>query len=159
MSFSLSSLASASSLPSLPISARSSARAPFVPMAAQAARGAGQAASIGANAAGTATTTDKGEPDDIRKVAESFEAIILRQLLASMRKAKLSEDIFGSSATDNFREMADARTADAMSNMRQFGITDMVERQLRGNGGGVTIGNSAVTDRKYKDNLVERIAG
>lgn len=70
--------------------------------------------------------------DEIRKVAESFEAIILRQLLASMRKAKLGEGIFGSSATENFREMADARTADAMSQMGQFGIADMVERQLRG---------------------------
>jgi flagellar protein FlgJ len=76
--------------------------------------------------------SDQNGPDDIRKVAESFEAIILRQLLASMRKAKLGEDMFGSSATDNFREMADARTADAMSHMGQFGIADMVERQLRG---------------------------
>lgn len=130
-------------------------RAPFVPMAAQAARDAGVAApKDGADGA-----ENKGGADDIRKVAESFEAIILRQLLASMRKAKLSEDIFGSSATDNFREMADARTADAMSNMRQFGIAAMVEKQLRGYGGGVTTGNNAVTGGKTEDNLAERIAG
>ncbi|WP_260580409.1 rod-binding protein [Sphingopyxis sp. PET50] len=58
--------------------------------------------------------------------------MILRQLLASMRQAKLGDDIFGSSATDNFREMADAKTADSIAAMRQFGIADMVERQFRG---------------------------
>jgi peptidoglycan hydrolase FlgJ len=68
----------------------------------------------------------------LRKAAEAFEAIILREMMATMRKAKLGDNIFGSSATDNFREMADARTADSMAALRQFGIADMVERQLGG---------------------------
>lgn len=68
----------------------------------------------------------------LRKAAEAFEAVILRQMLASMRSAKLGDDIFGSSATDNFREMADARLADNMAGLRQFGIADLVERQLGG---------------------------
>lgn len=71
------------------------------------------------------------KPDpDLRKAAEAFEAVILRQMMASMRQAKLGDDIFGSSATDNFREMADARLADNMAGLRQFGIADLVERQL-----------------------------
>ncbi|WP_079637711.1 rod-binding protein [Sphingopyxis flava] len=87
-----------------------------------------------------------GGGDGLRKAAEAFEAVILRQLMASMRQAKLGEDIFGSSATDNFREMADARTADSIASMRQFGIASMVEAQFRarvaasgadGPGGGV----------------------
>lgn len=82
-----------------------------------------------------------GGDGGLRKAAEAFEAVILRQLMSSMRQAKLGEDIFGSSATDNFREMADARTADSIAAMRQFGIADMVERQFRsqlaGVGGGV----------------------
>ncbi|MFN4356956.1 rod-binding protein [Sphingopyxis alaskensis] len=73
-----------------------------------------------------------GGDGGLRKAAEAFEAVILRQLMASMRQAKLGDDIFGSSATDNFREMADARTADSLAAMRQFGIADMVERQFRG---------------------------
>jgi len=72
----------------------------------------------------------------LRKAAEAFEAVILRQMMASMRQAKLGEDVFGSSATDNFREMADARTADSIAAMRQFGIADMVDRQFRGLAGG-----------------------
>jgi peptidoglycan hydrolase FlgJ len=68
----------------------------------------------------------------LRKAAEAFEAVILREMMATMRKAKLGDDIFGSSATDNFREIADARTADSMAALRQFGIADMVEKQLAG---------------------------
>jgi len=73
-----------------------------------------------------------GGDGGLRKAAEAFEAVILRQLMASMRQAKLGDDIFGSSATDNFREMADAKTADSMAALRQFGIADMVEAQLKG---------------------------
>jgi flagellar protein FlgJ len=74
-------------------------------------------------------TAPKRDPE-LRKAAEAFEAVILRQMMASMRKAKLGEDIMGSGATDNFREMADARLADSMATLRQFGIADLVEKQL-----------------------------
>ena len=93
--------------------------------------------SIGATPAPAAAGGGDG---GLRKAAEAFEAVILRQLMASMRQAKLGDDIFGSSASDNFREMADARTADSMASLRQFGIADMVEAQLRGRaaaGGGM----------------------
>jgi peptidoglycan hydrolase FlgJ len=67
---------------------------------------------------------------ELRKAAEAFEAVILRQMMASMRKARLGDEMFGSSATDNFREMADAKLADTMAGLRQFGIADLVEKQL-----------------------------
>lgn len=87
---------------------------------------------------GAAPAPAGGGDGGLRKAAEAFEAVILRQLMASMRQAKLADDILGSSATDNFREMADAKIADAMAALRQFGIADMVERQFRGLGGGPT---------------------
>ena len=77
-----------------------------------------------------------GGDGGLRKAAEAFEAVILRQLMASMRQAKLGDDVFGSSATNNFREMADAKTADSIASMRQFGIADMVEAQFRARVGG-----------------------
>jgi peptidoglycan hydrolase FlgJ len=67
---------------------------------------------------------------DLKAAAQRFEAVFLREMIATMRKGKLSEDIFGSSATDNFREMADANTADAMAKRGAFGIAALVERQL-----------------------------
>ena len=92
--------------------------------------------SIGAPAASAAPGGAGSGDGGLRKAAESFEAVILRQLLSSMRQAKLGDDIFGPSATDNFREMADAKTADSIASMRQFGIADMVEAQFRARVGG-----------------------
>ena len=66
----------------------------------------------------------------LRKAAQGFEAVFLREMIASMRKAKLTEDAFGSSATDNFRELADANTAQNMAGLGQFGIAALVEAQL-----------------------------
>jgi peptidoglycan hydrolase FlgJ len=69
---------------------------------------------------------------ELKAAAQRFEAVFLREMIATMRKGKLADDMFGSSATDNFREMADARTADAMAKMGAFGIAALVERQLGG---------------------------
>ena len=71
----------------------------------------------------------KSDPE-LRKAAEAFEAVILRQLIGSMRSAKLADEMFGSNATNQFRELADARTAESMATMRQFGIAALVEKQL-----------------------------
>ncbi len=76
----------------------------------------------------TAATANDAQ---VRQAAEAFEAIILRQMLAAVRQGRLADDVFGSSATDNFREVADARLADTLAARRSFGIADMVERQLR----------------------------
>lgn len=82
------------------------------------------------------TTATPATDPALRKAAEGFEAVMLRQMITSMRKAKLADDMFGSSATDNFREMADARTADSIAAMRQFGIADIIEKQLTQKVGG-----------------------
>jgi flagellar protein FlgJ len=72
----------------------------------------------------------------LKKVAQQFEAIFLRQMIGSMRQAKLADDMFGSSATEQFRELADARTADSIASLGKFGIAEMIERQLGGKGNG-----------------------
>jgi peptidoglycan hydrolase FlgJ len=74
-------------------------------------------------------TPTKPDPK-LRKAAQGFEAVFLREMIGSMRKAKLADDMFGSGATDSFREMADARTAETMAGLGQFGIAAMVERAL-----------------------------
>ena len=70
-------------------------------------------------------------PDQaLKKVARQFEAIFVRQMMATMRQAKLADDVLGSSATDNFRELADARTADNIAALGHFGVAQLIERQL-----------------------------
>jgi flagellar protein FlgJ len=66
----------------------------------------------------------------MRAAAEAFEAVFLRQVIGSMRQAKLGDDIFGSAATDQFRDMADARLADSMADQRSFGIAELLLQQF-----------------------------
>ncbi len=82
------------------------------------------------NVSSTVATAAKAIDPELKKAAEKFEAVFVRQVLGEMRKAKLGDELFGSSATDNFREMADAKTADAMAKQGVFGIGALLAKQL-----------------------------
>jgi flagellar protein FlgJ len=84
----------------------------------------------------TATSTAATRPVDpaLKTAANQFEAIFIRSLLSASRQAKLEDDVLGSSETDNFLEMSDARTADALAAQGQFGIGKMLENQFTGKG-------------------------
>jgi flagellar protein FlgJ len=69
---------------------------------------------------------------ELRKAAEAFEAVFLRQVIGSMRQAKLGDDLFGSAATDQFRELADGKLADNMAAQGSFGIADLLLQQFGG---------------------------
>lgn len=88
-----------------------------------------------ASAAGRPAASAKPVDPALKKVAQQFEAIFLRQMIGSMRQAKLADDSLDSSATDNFRELADARTADSIAAQERLGIAQMIERQLGKAGG------------------------
>jgi peptidoglycan hydrolase FlgJ len=64
----------------------------------------------------------------LSKAAKQFEAIFLRQMIASMRSPSLGDELFGSDAGNQFRDMSDARLADSMAG--QFGIAQMLEKQF-----------------------------
>jgi len=66
----------------------------------------------------------------LEKAAQQFEAIFLRQMMGAMRSASLAEGISDSSATDQFRDMADARTADSMATKGTLGIAEMLMHQF-----------------------------
>lgn len=66
----------------------------------------------------------------LEKAAQQFEAIFLRQMMGAMRSASLAEGISDSSATDQFRDMADARTADNMASRGTLGIAEMLMHQF-----------------------------
>lgn len=66
----------------------------------------------------------------LKKAAQQFEAVFLRQMISSMRSASLGDDILGSSASDQFRDMADARTADSMAQKGSLGIANTLMAQF-----------------------------
>ncbi|MEC3912155.1 rod-binding protein [Sphingobium sp. CR2-8] len=66
----------------------------------------------------------------LTKVAQQFEAVFLRQMIGAMRSASLAEGIADSAATQQFRDMADARTADAMASKGAMGIAELLLKQF-----------------------------
>lgn len=70
--------------------------------------------------------------EELRAAAEAFEAVFLRQMIGSMRSASLAEDIFGNQGTEQFRDMQDARMADAMADSTEFGIAELLLKQFEG---------------------------
>ena len=94
-----------------------------------------QAASAAAavtNATDTAATGGKTDAQkaELRKAAESFEAIFLRQMIGSMRGATKGDTLLGSDAGNQFRDLMDERLADDMANKQSFGIAEMVLKQF-----------------------------
>jgi peptidoglycan hydrolase FlgJ len=79
-----------------------------------------------ANAAGP----DPAELAKLKEAAKQFEAVFLRQLIGSMRSASLDEGLFDSSSSEQFRDMGDARTADAMADKGVLGVADLLVRQF-----------------------------
>ena len=74
---------------------------------------------------------DPQQDQQLREAAEAFEAVFLRQMIGSMRQARLGEDLLGSDAADQFRDMADARLADTMAERESFGIAEMLLNQFQ----------------------------
>ncbi|MHA3794796.1 rod-binding protein [Rhizorhabdus wittichii] len=70
--------------------------------------------------------------DQLKAAAKQFEAIFTRQMLKSTRDAKLcDDDLFGSDATDQFRDMQDSNLADQLANKGAIGIADLLVRQFQ----------------------------
>ena len=71
--------------------------------------------------------------DQLSDVADQFEAIFINQILKQSREIKLSEDLFGSSATKTYEQLLDRETSENVANRVNVGIADALVRQLGGN--------------------------
>ena len=58
----------------------------------------------------------KSNNDDLKAVANQFEAIFLEMLLKQARESKLSDGLFDTDADDNFVQMFDAELAKSSVN-------------------------------------------
>jgi flagellar protein FlgJ len=100
-----------------------------LPLGKQAATAAASTAADVTDAAATGGKTE-AQKAELRKAAESFEAIFLRQMIGSMRSATKGDTLLGSDAGDQFRDLMDARLADDMADKQSFGIAEMVLKQF-----------------------------
>jgi peptidoglycan hydrolase FlgJ len=81
----------------------------------------------------TAVATDPAKAKQLEKLkgaAQQFEAVFLRQMISSMRSASLGDDILGSDASNQFRDMADSNTATEMAKRGTLGVADMLLKQF-----------------------------
>ena len=82
-------------------------------------------------AAATTAAPASASPDQakLKKAAQAFEAVFVRQLIGSMRSASDGDGLFDSEASKQFQDMADAKTADAMASKGALHIADMLVKQ------------------------------
>lgn len=82
--------------------------------------------SVSSGAAQGGASTYKAQ---LEQAAKQFEAIFLRQMIGTMRSSGIGDGMFDSSATEQFRDMSDARTADSMAQKGTLGIAELLLRQ------------------------------
>ena len=118
--------------------ARNRAALPLNTQAAAAAASAPSrvAANAAANANATANATANADAKgaahnaEMRKAAQAFEAVFLRQMISTMRSATPGESLLGSDAGNQFRDLMDSRLADDMAGKQKFGIASMLLKQF-----------------------------
>jgi flagellar protein FlgJ len=66
----------------------------------------------------------------LKKAAQAFEAVFLRQMIGSMRTSSLGDGLFDSSASQQFRDMSDGKLADSMASKGALHIADMLVKQF-----------------------------
>lgn len=79
-----------------------------------------------------ATKAAATDGEKLSGVAKQFEAIFLRQMLASARKSNFGgdENVFSGQGLDTFRQMQDDRFAEIASETGAFGLAKMIETHL-----------------------------
>jgi len=79
----------------------------------------------------SAPATDKKKETKLREACADFEAIILRQLLKTMRETVPKDGLFAEShASSMYQSMHDGVLADELAHGRGAGLGEMLYRQL-----------------------------
>ena len=76
-------------------------------------------------------TAESQNIEELEGAASQFESILLKMFLDQARESKLSDDLLGSSASDNFQEMFDSELSQAGGASMNLGLTEVIVRQLR----------------------------
>lgn len=70
------------------------------------------------------------EREKLAAAARQFEAIFVRQLLSTARKADFGAPLLGGQALETFTQMQDDRFADLAAQSGAFGLARQIEAQL-----------------------------
>lgn len=79
------------------------------------------------------TRVNRNNPAEIKKVCQEFEAIFIRTLVKSMRATVPDSGLIGKdTGHEVFEEMMDGEIANQAARRGDFGIADILYRQLAG---------------------------
>ena len=76
----------------------------------------------------------KQADEELKAVADQFEAIFLEILLKQARESKLSDGLFDTSSDDNFVQMYDQELAKSSSKSVDIGIAEAIIQQMSSSG-------------------------
>jgi flagellar protein FlgJ len=80
---------------------------------------------------GTSATTASPDRAALRKAAQGFEAMFLRQMLSQARNTDLGgDDLFGKKQDGTFTQMRDERFAEIAAQSGALGLATRLESQL-----------------------------
>ncbi len=68
--------------------------------------------------------------EKLKKAAQAFEAILVRQMLQSARSANFGDELFASKGLETFNAMQDERFAQITAESGKLGFANMIEAQL-----------------------------
>ena len=71
------------------------------------------------------------ESEELRVVAEQFEAIFANMMLREGRKTKLAEGFLSNQATETFQSLLDTEYASSMATNARLGIADALVNQFK----------------------------
>lgn len=77
---------------------------------------------------------DEGEA--LKRVAREFEALLLNQLMKTMRDAGFGDELFGSETTKTFTGMLDQQYVHAVTRGPGLGLADTIVKQVEYLSGG-----------------------
>lgn len=76
------------------------------------------------------SSSENGISEELKAVADQFEAIFLEMLLKQARESKLSDGLFENSADDNFVQLFDQELAKSSSEKVDIGIAQAIINQM-----------------------------
>ena len=82
------------------------------------------------NKSSASNLTNKKD-QELKDVAEQFEAIFVHQMLKQARQGKLAEGLFSSEAQDTFNNMIDIEYSQILSKKNNFGIAEALIKQFQ----------------------------
>jgi peptidoglycan hydrolase FlgJ len=78
----------------------------------------------------TPTAANPADAKQLHEVAQQFEAIFVRQMLAEARKSNMGDTLFSNQGTDTFREMQEQTFAQIVTKRGGLGFAKMIEKSL-----------------------------